>query len=167
VETAAGYLYMRRPIVAETHLDSIPTVLCIDDFKPGLQTRKSLLEQFGFNVLIASSGAEGLELLNHHNVDAIVLDYRMPGMNGEELAIRVRKVFKNIPLLLLSGAVMEIPSNLRKIVDCQLMKGDPPGMLIEALDSVTRTTGEQRRSARKNKKSVASVTPALLNRKIT
>jgi len=143
---------MRQTRVAETH--PVPTILCIDDFKPGLQTRKMFLEQFGFNVLTASSGPEGLELLNHHNIDAIVLDYRMPEMNGEELAMRVREVSsKRIPMLLLSGVVMDIPSNLRKIVDLQLIKGDPPAMFIEALDRLTHTTVAQRKSAIKNSKS--------------
>src|SRR4051812_5285529 len=142
---------MRPSRVAEIPANHVPTILCIDDFEPGLQTRKMFLEQFGFNVFTASSGLEGLELLSRHHVHAIILDYRMPEMNGEELAMRVREVSgKRIPLLLLSGVMTEIPSNLRKIVDVQLIKGDPPAMLIEALDRLTHTTVPQRRLARKN-----------------
>ncbi|MCU1307289.1 MAG: response regulator receiver protein [Acidobacteriaceae bacterium] len=147
-------------------MDSVPTVLCVDDFKPGLQTRKSFLEQFGFNVLTASSGAEGLKLLQHHHIDAIVLDYRMPEMDGEELAKRVRKISTSLPLLLLSGFARDIPANLKKIVNVHLMKGDPPGMLIKALDNLTHTTGNQRRAVRNNKKSVAAISTAKPDRRV-
>ncbi|MCU1310591.1 MAG: response regulator receiver protein [Candidatus Angelobacter sp.] len=144
-------------------MDSVPTILCIDDFKPGLQTRKSFLEQFGFNVLTASSGAEGLQLLQAHHIDAIVLDYRMPEMDGEELANKVRQISKSLPLLLLSGFVREVPENLRKIVNAQLVKGDPPGMLIEALDNLTHTTFNQRRVTRDCKKAAAGIPAANRN----
>jgi CheY-like chemotaxis protein len=145
-------------------MDSIPTILCIDDFKSGLLTRKVFLEQFGFNVLTASSGAEGLQLLQDNHIDAIVLDYRMPEMDGEELAKRVRKCSKSLPLLLLSGFAKEIPKGLKKIVNVQLVKGDPPGMLIKALDDLTHTTRNQRRVAREHKRTAAP--SAKLDRKI-
>ena len=68
-----------------------PRVLCIDDFKPGLETRRVFLEQFGFQVLTASSGMEGLRLMKENHVDAVVLDYRMPEMDGHEVALRIEK----------------------------------------------------------------------------
>jgi CheY-like chemotaxis protein len=154
--------------VAENHIDMdfVPTILCIDDFKPGLQTRKSFLEQFGFNVLTASSGAEGLQLLHAHHIDAIVLDYRMPEMDGEELANRVRQVSKTLPLLLLSGFSREVPENLSKMVDVQIMKGDPPETLINVLDDLTHTTRNQRRVARDYKKAAAAKPFVKFSRKV-
>ncbi|MCU1287304.1 MAG: response regulator receiver protein [Acidobacteriales bacterium] len=61
-----------------------PRVLCIDDFRPGLETRKAFLEQFGYQVLIAPNGLEGLRLLKENHIDVVILDYRMPEMNGHE-----------------------------------------------------------------------------------
>jgi CheY-like chemotaxis protein len=147
-------------------MDSVPTILCIDDFKPGLQTRKSFLEQFGFEVLTASSGAEGLQLLQAHHIDAIVLDYRMPEMDGEELAKRVRQISKSLPLLLLSGFAREVPENLSKIVNVQLMKGDPPANLIDALDDLTHTTRNQRQLARDHEKTAVAKPFVKLNRNV-
>ena len=64
------------------------TVLCVDDEKIGLRVRKILLESHGFKVLTASSGAQGLALLENHHVDLVVLDYYMPGLNGGQVAPR-------------------------------------------------------------------------------
>ena len=64
------------------------TILCIDDHWNGLIGRKLLLEENGFEVLEATSGTEGLNLFFSHSVDAVVLDYQMPGMNGDMLPQR-------------------------------------------------------------------------------
>jgi CheY-like chemotaxis protein len=141
-------------VAGNSDMNSVPVVLCIDDFKPGLQTRKAFLEQFGFKVLIASSGAEGLEIMRKfQHISVVILDYRMPEMNGEELAARIRQMSVTIPLLLLSGFVREIPEELKKMVNVYLTKGDPPGKLVAALGELTATTTEQRKAAQKEENS--------------
>jgi len=127
-----------------------PRVLCIDDFRPGLETRKAFLEQFGFQVLVAANGIEGLRLLREHRINVVVLDYRMPEMNGHEVALRIREEFGSVPIVLLSGFGREIPVELKRMVRCHLMKGDPPMVLLAALDEITGTTVEQRRSILKS-----------------
>jgi CheY-like chemotaxis protein len=62
-------------------------ILCIDDEPVGLRVRKMLLESQGYKVLTATSGREGLQLFATHPVDAVVLDYTMPEMNGDQVAI--------------------------------------------------------------------------------
>ena len=62
-----------------------PTVLIVDD-EPGL--RRVLGRAFalhGFQALMASSGEEAAEVLKTHDVDAILMDLRMPGMSGRTL----------------------------------------------------------------------------------
>jgi CheY-like chemotaxis protein len=142
-------------VAGNSDMNSIPVVLCIDDFKPGLVTRKAFLEQFGFKVLIASSGAEGLEIIKVQHINVVILDYRMPEMNGQELAAKIRQMSVTIPLLLLSGFVSDIPEALKKMVDIYLTKGDPPGMLVSALSQLTATTTEQRKAAQKKGKPIA------------
>jgi CheY-like chemotaxis protein len=143
-------------VAGNSDMNSIPVVLCIDDFKPGLLTRKAFLEQFGFKVLVASSGAEGLEIMKIQQISVVVLDYRMPEMNGEELAAKIRQMSVTIPLLLLSGFVSDIPEALKKMVNIYLTKGDPPGMLVSALSQLTATTTEQRKAAQKKVNSPAT-----------
>ncbi len=65
------------------------TILCIDDQWSGLIGRKMLLENNGYEVLEATGGTEGLRLFLSHSVDAVVLDYQMPGMNGDMVAAKM------------------------------------------------------------------------------
>ena len=67
------------------------TILCIDDHLAGLETRKRVLESRGFNILTASSGQAGLAMLDMSSVDAVLLDYKMEGMDGEAVATEIRR----------------------------------------------------------------------------
>ena len=66
-------------------------LLCIDDNEDVLECEKSFLESFGYCVLTAASGGKGLELASRHSVDVVILDYYMPEMNGQEVAIEMRR----------------------------------------------------------------------------
>src|SRR5260370_42087179 len=79
------------------------TILCIDDHWNGLIGRKGLLEENGFVVLEATSGAEGLNLFLSHSVDAVGLDYQMPGMSGDIVAAKMKRVKSTAPFLLVSA----------------------------------------------------------------
>ena len=67
-------------------------VLCVDDEMFGLQVRKILLERAGYRVLTAKDGFEGLKVFEREPVEAVVLDYSMPGMHGGEVATKMRQV---------------------------------------------------------------------------
>ena len=68
-------------------------VLCVDDEAVGLRIRKILLERAGYQVLTATDGDSGLQMFATHPVEAVVLDYSMPGMHGGEVARRMRQAF--------------------------------------------------------------------------
>jgi CheY-like chemotaxis protein len=78
-----------------------PTILCIDDNRAGLAIRKLLLEHQGYSVLTAEDGVSGLSLLERNPVDAVVLDYRMPGMDGDAVAQIIRKEHPGLPIVIL------------------------------------------------------------------
>ena len=82
-----------------------PNVLLVDDNRDGLIVRRSLLEEVGYRVQIATNGEEGLKLFESSNFDVVVTDYRMPRMNGVELIERIRKLNPNARIILLSGFV--------------------------------------------------------------
>ena len=67
-------------------------ILCIDDDEQSLRVRKILLETFDFRVTTASSAREGLRFFRSHHVDAVVLDYEMPDMNGGEVARKMKSM---------------------------------------------------------------------------
>ncbi len=82
-----------------------PTVLLVDDNRDGLLVRRLVLEEAGFQVQIATGGAEALSLFRSNRFDVVVTDYRMPLMNGDELIVRLRALEANVRIILLSGFV--------------------------------------------------------------
>jgi CheY-like chemotaxis protein len=113
------------------------TILCIDDHWNGLIGRKILLEKSGYSVLEASGGDEGLKLFSSQPVDAVVLDYQMPGMNGDIVAAKMKRINSQIPIMLLS-AYEPLPKNKLTSVDSFLSKSQPPNMLLLALQDMLR-----------------------------
>ena len=110
-------------------------ILCIDDHWNGLIGRKMLLEKSGYEVLEASGGDEGLKLFRSHPVDAVVLDYQMPGMNGDVVAAKMKRINSQIPIMLLS-AYGPLPKNKLRSVDSFLSKSQPPNILLSTLQDL-------------------------------
>ena len=110
-------------------------ILCIDDHFNGLIGRKMLLEQSGYEVLEATGGIEGLQLFRSHSVDAVVLDYQMPGMNGDVVAAKMKGINSQIPILLLSAYGPLPPKKLRSVVTF-VSKSEPPAILLTQLQDL-------------------------------
>jgi CheY-like chemotaxis protein len=110
-------------------------VLCVDDELIGLKVRKILLERAGYRVLTAHDGSTGLELFCNEPIEAVVLDYSMPGMNGGEVAAKMRQTKPHIPILLLS-AYIGLPSEVIATVDTYMTKGEGPPVLLRKLGSL-------------------------------
>ena len=115
----------------------MPTVLCIDDNHQSLHIRKLLLEMQRYTVLTADSGHAGLSLLAENLVDVVVLDYRMPGMDGLPVATAIRERPDRIPILILTGYPKELPKELREMVNAVVIKGQLPGVLPGELRRLT------------------------------
>ena len=107
-------------------------VLCVDDEPVGLQVRKILLERAGYRVLTALGGSEGLEIFSTEPVEAVVLDYSMPGMHGGEVASRMRQTKPEIPILLLS-AYIGLSTDVISLVDLYMTKGEGAPVLLDKL----------------------------------
>src|ERR1700745_2732340 len=108
-------------------------ILCIDDDGAGLEARKELLEISGYAVLTPQSGQECLGLFVSQPIDAVVLDYQMPGMNGSRVASQMKRVKADVPILMLSG-YSELPPNELSCVDAFLRKGESWSTVVSTLD---------------------------------
>jgi CheY-like chemotaxis protein len=113
------------------------TILLVDDEPSILQVRSLIFESLGYSVLTAESGEEALEILRIHLVDAIVLDYLMPGMNGEETALGIRKLQGDVPIVLSSGC-LQLPARVLAIVNASVDKIAGPEPLIAAVEQHLR-----------------------------
>jgi CheY-like chemotaxis protein len=111
------------------------TLLWIDDYEPGLVLYKALFEQRGFRVLTASQGRLGLDLLQSHQVDAVITDYEMPGMDGGTVATSIKNSRPELPVLMFSGSSL-IPDRVRNIVDGVCDKAGSREELLAAINRV-------------------------------
>ena len=110
-------------------------VLCIDDDKKTLHARRLVLEAAGYDVITASSGRIGLRLLARHPVQLVILDYRMPQMDGEAAAREIRRTYPHVPILMLSGQI-DVPKRASSVVDAFVAKGLPPAALLGHLTAL-------------------------------
>jgi len=88
------------------HPQSMYTILIVDDTPQNLFTLRTLLEQtLDVNVIEAASGVEALEILSRQKVDLILLDVKMPVIDGFEVArlIRNRKKYQGVPIIFLTA----------------------------------------------------------------
>ncbi|MHB1400009.1 MAG: HD domain-containing phosphohydrolase [Trichloromonadaceae bacterium] len=84
--------------------DACPKILLVDDDKNILAALRRLLTREELEVITASSGPEGLELLrSQEEIGVIVSDQRMPGMNGSEFLQQARQLRPEVPRIMLTG----------------------------------------------------------------
>lgn len=107
-------------------------LLCIDDNEDVLECEKEFLESFGYTVLTAPNGGRGLELASIHFVDVVIVDYFMPEMNGQDVAIEMRRLMPHAPIIMLSGAV-EVPKQVLQCVDAFIAKDRLASQLLPAI----------------------------------
>ncbi|MES2160702.1 MAG: HD domain-containing phosphohydrolase [Pseudomonadota bacterium] len=82
---------------------SIATLLCVDDEPNILSSLRRLFRPAGYRVLLAESGALGLEVLEKEQVDLVISDMRMPEMNGAQFLAQVKARWPDTMRLLLTG----------------------------------------------------------------
>ena len=82
-----------------------PKILIVDDTPQNLELLSTLLQRKGFNVLCAANGLTALKLAQSTEIDLILLDIKMPEMDGYEVCQRLKEVeeTKEIPIIFLSA----------------------------------------------------------------
>jgi CheY-like chemotaxis protein len=110
-----------------------PLILCVDDEWNGLEGRKMLLEERGYKVLVAASGLEAVQLFSSHSVDLVLIDYHMPGMNGDVVAEHMKASHPDVPIALLS-ADDGLPESALTWVDAFVSKSESPANLLQIVE---------------------------------
>jgi DNA-binding NtrC family response regulator len=78
-------------------------VMLVDDEERFLRTTKKLLSRKGYDVATASSGTQALEDLASKDVDVVVLDVKMPGIDGLQTLREIKKRNPGTEVILLTG----------------------------------------------------------------
>jgi two-component system NtrC family sensor kinase len=90
---------------AASSLASPKRILAVDDSMTYLHELASALRDEGYDVVLAHSGEEAIDMLAVQNVDCILLDLMMPGMGGQEACRRIKAspALRNTPLIMLTA----------------------------------------------------------------
>jgi CheY-like chemotaxis protein len=97
----------RLGILIKKRGDMSKIILAIDDEETCLEIISFALEAIGYNVLTASSAAEGLQIIeNNSKIDLILLDMMLPDIYGIKALAQIRKIeqAKNIPIIIQTGS---------------------------------------------------------------
>lgn len=82
-----------------------PVLLIVDDEENVLRSIRRLFHGDGYAILTAQDGFTALEVLDHQEVDVVICDMRMPGMDGIELLATMRQRYPSIVRIMLTGYV--------------------------------------------------------------
>ncbi len=109
-------------------------ILVIEDDPGSLRLIEYTLEQEGYQVLTATNGLEGLRKALKENIDLVVLDVMLPGIDGFEICHRLRAEPRTaqLPILMLSAKAQEVDktTGLKEGADYYLTKPVVPSEVI-------------------------------------
>jgi CheY-like chemotaxis protein len=105
-------------------------ILFVDDHEVLARLSCEILEMQGYKAVSAYSANEALEKFSQQDFDILVTDFRMDGMNGVELAHRVREKSPNTPVIIVTGYG---PVDGGKDVNACLQKEDLFPALLEKI----------------------------------
>jgi DNA-binding NtrC family response regulator len=81
----------------------LPHILLVDDDRLICQQLDQLFTQEGYRATVTSSAERALELLQNEDIDLVITDIRLPGMDGVELTKRIAERWADIPIIVMTG----------------------------------------------------------------
>ena len=133
----------RRALEVPSAPEQAPVVLVVDDSRGARQVVAATLAVGGFNTLVAEDGDVAMDLLGRTQVDALVVDFSMPGSDGVVLAQHVR-ASSDMPIIMVSGVAGEGDQRraMEAGIDAYFDKSDlRQGALVDTLVSLLSQRG--------------------------
>ena len=84
-------------------------ILIVDDEEHVRAALKQVLERAGYEVAVAATGKEGLELMQREGADLVITDVIMPGIDGITTARKIREKFRDTRIIVISGGGKAAP----------------------------------------------------------
>jgi DNA-binding NtrC family response regulator len=116
-------------------------MMLVDDEERFLTTTQKLLERKNIDVVTASSGAEALEVLQANRVHVVILDVKMPGMDGVDTLREIKRRFPMVEVIMLTGhaTVDSAVEGLKSgAVDYLMKPSDLDEIVKKAMDAFSR-----------------------------
>jgi CheY-like chemotaxis protein len=115
------------------------TLLCIHRDPAQL----SLLQENGYELVTATNGHDGLQLVASRLVDAIVLEYHLGLLDGAVIADEIKRVRPEVPIVMVTDH-LELPNGALKSVDALVVNSDGAHFLLATLHFVLSVKPAQR-----------------------
>ena len=127
-----------------------PRILVIDDDETNLRIVEEVLEDVGYQPILADNAMDGLELLQTtSHIKLVLLDWMMPKMNGMQMLeqIRASKDFGEVPVIMLTALDKkeQVQQAIKSGADYYIVKPFDGDTLVEKVRSVMLGTGSVRK----------------------
>lgn len=133
-------------------------ILLIEDEASIRKFVKINLEKSGFNVLEAETGEAGIEIAKEENIDLVVLDLMLPGIDGLQVCKTLRGEFPNIGIIMLTAKSQDIDKiqGLENGTDDYMTKPFNPKELVLRVKSLSRRmeNNEDKNTEEKNNQDI-------------
>jgi DNA-binding response OmpR family regulator len=113
-------------------------ILYIEDSESNAELVQAIGESAGYQVLLAYTGQEGIDLAEKRLPDLIICDYHLPYMNGHDVvvALRANDKTKAIPIMMLTADIYSYPDSLELGVDDYLNKPIRRNMFLNRVERI-------------------------------
>jgi DNA-binding response OmpR family regulator len=114
-------------------------ILCIDDEPHVVKLKCAILEQAGHQATPATSAHEAIEMMNSHDYDAVVTDWRLGDGNGRGV-VQAAKTHSTMPVVVVSGYVAEAYQSAEPLADLYLEKPVNPEELVTIVNELLKAS---------------------------
>lgn len=122
-------------------------VLMVDDEDKFRETTSKILRKQGFDVTMAATGEEAVERMKQQPADVVVLDIRMPGMDGHQALARIKEISPEAQVIMLTGhgGVVSARESLEKGAFDYLNKPCDIGLLTSKINDAFKAIHDTER----------------------
>lgn len=78
-------------------------ILIVDDQQGIRMLLSEVFKNEGFETLLASNGAEAVQIFENNMLDCVLLDMKIPGMHGLEILKKIKEVYADLPVIMMTG----------------------------------------------------------------
>ena len=121
-------------------------ILIADDDPDFVQSIKDLLISKGYNVFVARNGREAIEYIRANGFDVLILDLRMPILDGLETYLELRRLGHSIPTIIVTAFADDESKAINTLRSMEvsgiLTKPFDPGELLEVIEKLSRMEKE-------------------------
>ena len=119
------------------------TLLYVDDDARRREVMEERLRQLGYRVITASHGTDALDKFDAEVIDLAIVDYYMPGMCGDLVAMEMKSRKPNVPVIIFSGT-FTLSEMVLAFVDGFISTSDEPAALVDKVAEVLAPRRAQR-----------------------